>query len=176
MKNLVVITLLAILFLFGCAMNKDLHIPAGQGDLTKVRAEIDSGKDVNSKDAAGQTALMYASEMGQLEVVKYLVESGADVNVQSTYDGKSALIWASINDQIAVMEYLLKHGADVNATTKYHNETALMYATVKGHVRAVNLLLENNADTKMKNKEGKTALDMAKQFNRKELALMISER
>lgn len=176
MKNLLV-TLLAIVLLFGCAgaTKKNLHIPAGNGELQKVKAEINSGKDINSKDAAGQTALMYASESGQLDVVKYLVENGAAVNAQSNgYGNGTALIYASTNDRIAVMEYLLEHGADVNATTPIHKETALFWAAAFGRVKAVNLLLKNNADTKIKTKKGQTALEVAKECNREEVELILS--
>jgi ankyrin repeat protein len=174
-KMMVAITSVLLTFLFvGCAMNKSLHIPAGKGDLDRVKAEIDSGKDVNSKDIAGQTALMYASEQGRLEVVKYLVENGADVNAQSGGHGRgTALIYASAANRITVMEYLLEHDAGINATTAF-NETALFWATAKGHVKAVNLLLNKKADTKIKNKKGKTALDLAKDLNREEIERMLS--
>jgi len=176
-KTMVVITSVLLTFLFvGCAMNKSLHIPAGKGDLNKVKAEIDSGKDVNSKDIAGQTALIYASENGRLEVVKYLVENGADVNAKSGRHGRgTALIYASAANRIIVMEYLLEHGADINATSPGFNETALIWAAAQGHVKAVNLLLNKKADTKIKNKKGKTALDFAKELNRKDIERILSE-
>ena len=174
-KMMLAITIVLLAFLVvGCAMNKSLHIPAGDGDLDKVKAEIDSGKDVNSKDIAGQTALMYASEQGRLEVVKYLVENGADVNAQSGKQGRgTALIYASATNRTIVMEYLLEQGADINATTTF-NETALIWATAQGHVKAVNLLLKKKADTKIKNKKEKTALDVAEDLNREEIERMLS--
>ena len=173
-KIMMVITNVLLICLFvGCAMNKSLHIPAQKGELDKVKAEIESGKDVDSKDIAGQTALMYASETGRLEVVKQLVENGADVNAQSRLG--TALIYASQANRITVMEYLLEHGADINATTRRFNETALMWAAAKGQVEAVKLLLNKKADKKIKNKKGKTALDIAKELNRKEIERILSE-
>jgi ankyrin repeat protein len=174
----IVVTITSVLFAFmltGCAMNKSLHIPAGEGDLSKVKAEVNSGTNVNSTDIAGQTALMYASEQGRVEVVKYLVENGADVNMKSTAYGcrGTALIYAASANRITVMSYLLKHGADINATT-YNKETALFWATAKGYIKAVNLLLNNNADTKLKNKDGKTALDLAGDLNQKEIVLILT--
>lgn len=165
-----------MLLLVGCAtnkMNESIHIPAGKGDLEKVKTEIDGGKNVNSKDIAGQTALMYASELGRLEVVKYLVEKGADINAKSGRHGRgTALIYASGLNRITVMDYLLEHGADIDSVTHF-NETALFWATAKGHIDAVNLLLRMKANTKIKNKKGKTVLDVAKELNRKEIELAL---
>ncbi len=157
MKIFLMITISTLLMLFavGCAtknksskMNESLHIPAGKGDLEKVKAEIDGGKNVNSKDIAGQTALMYASGTGRLEVVKYLVNKGANVKAKSGRHGRgTALIYASESNRIAVMKYLLEHGADINATTQF-NETALFWATAKGHIEAVNLLISKYRNKK----------------------------
>ena len=61
-------SILLIFLLVSCAMNTSLDIPAGSGELVKVKAEINSRTDVNSKDAAEQIALMYASEQGRMEV------------------------------------------------------------------------------------------------------------
>lgn len=169
------ITIVLFTFLFsGCAMNQSLHIPAGKGDLEKVKAELASGKDVDAKDIVGQTALMYAAEQGRLDVVKYLVENGADVNAQSDRRGRgTALIYASAANRITTMEYLLEHGADINATSTI-DETALIWATALGHVKSVRFLLSKNADTKIKNMKGKTALDLSKEFNRKEIERMLT--
>ena len=175
----IMLTITIVLFTFissGCAMNKSLHIPAGEGDLSKVKAEVNSGTDVNSTDFIGQTALMYAAEQGRIEVVEYLVENGADVNAKSSAKGRgTALIYAASVNRVVVMEYLLKHGADINATT-YNKETALFWATAKGYIKAVNLLLKNNADTKLKNKDGKTALDLARDLNQKEIERILTEK
>ena len=59
-------------------------------------------------------ALITASEAGDLEAVKALIEAGADVKFQDA-DGWTALMSASINGHSKVAETLLKAGADVNA-------------------------------------------------------------
>ena len=50
--------------------------------------------DVNARDAAGLTALMYASVGGQLAIVKQLLAAGAVVNAQN-HDGDTALCFAT---------------------------------------------------------------------------------
>lgn len=58
--------------------------------------------------------LILASKCGQLEVVKHLIENGADVHTRNNH----ALQRASYNGHLGVVECLIKHGADAN-TNKY---------------------------------------------------------
>lgn len=169
------ITVIAILLLSGCAMNQKLHLPASQGKLEQVKAEIDGGRQVDSRDAAGQTPLMYAAESGQLEVVRYLISAGADVNATSNALGLGTpLIYAASSDRTQVMQYLIDNGARVDARTPARQETALMWAAGRGHVEAANLLIESGADTGLKNKDGQTALDIARETNREPVIELLS--
>lgn len=158
------------------AMNESFHLPAGKGDLETVKAKLATGTPIDSKDRAGQTALMYAAETGRLAVVKHLIEHGADANAQTGTRGRgTALIYAAGANRIAVMGYLLDHGgADINATSHKH-ETALFWATAFGRAEAVNLLLSKNANTAIKNTDGKTALDVAQDLNRSNIVRILAD-
>jgi ankyrin repeat protein len=62
----------------------------------------------------GNTALMFASANGHLEVVSLLLEiSRSTINMQNS-SGNTALHWASLNGQSAVVAALLSAGADAN--------------------------------------------------------------
>ena len=54
-----------------------------------------------------------ASENGQVEVAKSLIERGAQINLQ-TNDGTSALHIASRNNHVGVAKLLLEKGAKVD--------------------------------------------------------------
>ena len=75
----------------------------------------------------GETsALMLASCHGHYEVVKKLLDGGAQVNLQ-TRDGCSALMGASQNGHSRIVEALLQHSADVNMTNN-NNCSAISFA------------------------------------------------
>jgi len=92
------------------------------------------------------TALIYASENGHIEIVEVLLDNGADVNAYNNY-GDTALINASEKGYEEVVDMLLDNGADVNAKNK-DGETALMMARENGHKEVVDMLLENEANVK----------------------------
>ena len=54
---------------------------------------------------------MLASEKGHLEMVKYLVENGAEVNVTDELN-RTALILASANGHLEIVRYLTKNSDD----------------------------------------------------------------
>lgn len=54
---------------------------------------------------------MYACRGGETEMIKMLVNAGADVNARDR-EGESALIWAAQFGHTDIMEILLKAGAD----------------------------------------------------------------
>ncbi|MBN2273547.1 MAG: ankyrin repeat domain-containing protein [Bacteroidales bacterium] len=151
-----------------------LHEPAGRGELETVKKVIEKGGNVDKKDIAGQTALMYAAESGSLEVIKYLVEKGADVNAVSGDAGRgTALIYAAAANKLEVVKYLLENGADINATTPYQHETALLWAVAMGHMDAVKLLLEKGADKNIKNRDGEVVLDVARKLNKEDIIPLL---
>lgn len=75
----------------------------------------------------GRTALMVACAYWcGLDMVKLLVEHGADVNA-AAQDGSTPLMLAAMNEKQDVVDYLLKHGAKAKATDA-KGKTALDYA------------------------------------------------
>lgn len=59
------------------------------GDMKTVHLLVEHGYYLDASDKYGWTALMEAAEEDNLEVVQYLVQSGADITLQ-TFDGLTA--------------------------------------------------------------------------------------
>jgi hypothetical protein len=76
--------------------------------------------------------LIYASEYGNLEVVKYLVSLGVDIHANND----AALRYASGNGHLEVVKFLVSQGADIHA----ENEWALRHASYYGYLEIVKFL------------------------------------
>ena len=74
---------------------------------------IKAGADI---EVGCSTPLMEAAQEGHLELVKYLLKSGAKVHAQ-TQTGDTALTYACENGHMAVAEVLLDHGAELVRTS-----------------------------------------------------------
>ena len=83
-----------------------LHIASEQiNEPEIIDLLVKSGVNVNAQDAEGFTPLHMAATLGNLKVVKKLVDLEADVNIITT-DGKSAAELAHLNEELEIEEYL----------------------------------------------------------------------
>ena len=82
-----------------------------KGDVAAVKAALDSGVPTDAKFRYDRTALSFAADRGQAEIVTLLLERGADVNAKDTFYGATALLWAAQNGHAEVARVLLARGA-----------------------------------------------------------------
>jgi ankyrin repeat protein len=114
-----------------------------------IRLLVKQGADINHID--GYSRLIEAVENGESEVVRTLLELGADPNVSSTK--LSALHTAVLHDQLEIMQLLLEAGANPNS--KYDEWFPLSYTKT---IAAAQLLLEFGAEIHIENNFRATAL------------------
>ncbi|OAP54807.1 hypothetical protein AYL99_11255 [Fonsecaea erecta] len=132
----------------------------GERDVDAARRPTMSGDLINESTEYYGTALQVASGEGHVEIVKLLLDSGADVNAPGKRYSDTALQAASAKGHVEIVKLLLDSGADVNAPGKRYG-TALQMASAKGHVEIVKLLLDSGADVNAPGGYYATALQMA---------------
>ena len=120
---------------------------AANGDhAAAMRLVSVNGANVNAAAADGSTAIMYAAANGDLELVRALINAGADVKLNNQF-GTSAITEAAIIGSAPILDALLKAGADANAEgCHYNGYTALAAAAEQGHADIVEKLLDAGAD------------------------------
>jgi ankyrin repeat protein len=130
-----------------------------KADTTAAKRLLDQGVRADSKDSEGTPALMAATLYSNADLVKLLLDRGANPNVTNTV-GATPLMWA-IPD-LAKVKTLLEHGADVNAkSTNLQRTPLLVAASYPGSVEILKLLLSKGADLHAKDSSGMHALGRA---------------
>jgi uncharacterized protein len=129
---------------------------AERHDLTRIRALLDDGADVNAAQVDDMTALHWAAHNDELSMVELLVQQGADVNARNRY-GVPPLSLACTNDSGEIVELLLAAGADPNAKLR-GGETVLMTAARTGRLEPVKALIAAGADVNVRENKNQTAL------------------
>lgn len=94
----------------------------------EVKKIISEGADVNHSlidnlvvptAKKGDTPLMTAARCRQMDIMKILVEQGADVNFMGSESVRTPLMIASYLSGLEFVNYLIAQGADVNAQGKF---------------------------------------------------------
>ena len=118
--------------------------------------------------------LLCASNFGDLEIARHLLDAGADVSTAGR-DGWTPLRAAAGNGHEAVAWLLLDRGADVSTADRY-GWTPLRAAAGNGHEAVVRLLLDRVADVLTADRYGTTPLRAAAENGHKAVARLLLDR
>ena len=122
--------------------------------LYKIKTYVKQGGDIHGildiyEDEYGfatySKPLTYACMKNQPEIVKYLVDTGADVNEAHSENGYTPLHYAVLNNSFDIVDILLLYDAAVNPKT-HDGETPLDFASEKNSLEIVKYLVEKKAD------------------------------
>jgi ankyrin repeat protein len=129
------------------------------GDESEVRRLLHARVDANAQDSDGTPALMAATLYGSANMVKVLLDRGANPNVGNKA-GATALVWAVPDPE--KVKLLVTRGAEVNAHSENLNTTPfLIAASYPGSVELLRFLAGKGADLKARDKTGGSALTRA---------------
>jgi len=93
----------------------------------------------------GATPMGLAAEVGNAEIIKLLLEAGADADSPNP-EGQTALLAVARTGNVEAAELLIKHGAKVDARERWGGQTALMWASARRHPQMMQFLISKGAD------------------------------
>lgn len=127
---------------------------------------VQKGAECNSRDRHGYLQLHFALMNRCLNLVKFLLEHGADITAIDIPDRKctkrTALHWAASNPHVNVIEFLMNQGFDIKCTDRY-GRSLLYHAAAYNNSKVCELLLKHGLDVDSGSNwpNGDTVLSMA---------------
>ena len=152
-----------------------LHLAAKKGQVEHLRRLLDCGEHVDSQSpdlcADRETPLMLAARFNEEDVIDFLAERGASLEMQDT-KGNTALHHAAMGGKIRNMLRLIELGVNV-LKVNHHQMSAIFPAVESGQTEAVRLLLEHGSDANNVSYIGMTPLMLAAQKGHLEIIHLL---
>ena len=148
-----------------------------KNDTALLSSIAEENEDITGFDTNGRTLLHHASNNGNIDTVKWIVnriiatqsngssDNPATVTVPSSIIdardrvGASAFLLAVVGGHLPIVKYLAMKGASID-TADLKGYTALQYAALKLRMPIFRWLCEAGADASLKNAKGQTARDI----------------
>lgn len=177
-------------------------IEQGQADVLK---EFIPFIDINKKMEDDCTFLAFAVHYGHINIIKALINAGADLNAKDQ-NGYTALMQAARSGNLSAITELIKAGADIEADCEGLTAlfraitpgkidamemlisaganinakttigiTVLMHAIIYGHLDIIQKLINEGADVNAKDKQGNTVLTYAKFIHNTKIQKMLED-
>jgi ankyrin repeat protein len=158
----------------------NIHFNAVNNNIAELKNNIKDGVDIDVLGEYASTPLHYACREGNLEIVNFLIEQGANVNSKNHYSTIYPIFDAinSRNNQknyFLIIQSLIESGVDINKTDSFGN-TLLYHAIEEENMKLIELLIQLGCDINQVSRHDKdSALHYAYfQKNRKIISMLIN--
>jgi ankyrin repeat protein len=147
-----------------------------RNDAVTVKALLTQDEDVDALEPNGDAPLIMAAYKGYTEIVRLLLEYGADVTVVDPGMKATALHAASYAGHAEAAQLLIDYDIEIDKQGPYNGYTALHDAIWQNNVDVAKVLIDAGADLTLKNHDGQTPLDFARAKHHNEIAALIEKR
>jgi len=130
------------------------------GRLDIVDLLLKRGIDINSTvDFDGESALFYACENEHIDVIKYLIKEGINIECENN-NGSTCFIYTCYDGKMKILKILIDNGANINHINKWGNN-GFMMACYNGKIDTLKILIDNGANINHINERGNNGFMIA---------------
>jgi len=166
----------ALLLIALSAPADEIHNAVRSGDMEKVKTLLAGHAEwLNDPDQNQKTPLHLALESGHIDIARYLIELGADINLKDK-DAASPLHNAAYLGNLEIVDRLIKKGAASVNEGNFRGQTPLHFACEKGHPEVVARLLDAGADIEAGDALGRTPLMVTSMSRNMEVVKILMKR
>ncbi|XP_056000943.1 uncharacterized protein LOC130048352 isoform X2 [Ostrea edulis] len=152
-----------------------LHAASEKNLIEIVEYLVTKGATINANDKTNKTPLYCACERGNTNVIRYLLKNGANVHLCDEHN-VTPLILVSKTGQLENVKLIVEHLDDPKQINRCDNErkSALHHACSEHSQDVVKYLKKNHADLTLRDAEGCTPIDIARENDFDDLVDILS--
>lgn len=147
-----------------------------RNDAAAVRQLVAGGADVDEKDTSQDVPLIMAAYLGHDEIVRLLLEAGADVTAVDPGMKATALHAAAYAGRTNAARLLIEYGIEIDRQGPYNGYTALHDAVWQNNVDTAQVLIDAGANLHVTSNSGQTPLEFAQSRRHTAIAAMIERK
>ncbi len=148
-------------------------------DINKMEDLIKKGANINTRDGIGNTSLMLACDFEKFDIVNLLLSKNANIDISNEF-GYTAIHFAVQKKDLRLLYSIVNMDDDLIekrlSKQDQNGNTPLHIAVDYGNANAVDFLLKRKANKKIKNKDGKTALDVAREKKFYDIMILFNKK
>ena len=152
-----------------------LHIAAICNHVSIEKYLLVNEADNSVQDSSGSSALHEAVRYGNVDVIKALLDSGANVNAKDNLGKTPVMIISPKEKSQEIYKLLISYRADLNEKDMFGDTVLHNAIMVNSDAETVSILTNNGADINTRNKEGVTPLHIAVQKDNVAVARLLTE-
>eukprot|EP01097_Dermamoeba_algensis_P001699 TRINITY_DN1639_c0_g2_i1.p1 TRINITY_DN1639_c0_g2~~TRINITY_DN1639_c0_g2_i1.p1 ORF type:complete len:627 (-),score=145.13 TRINITY_DN1639_c0_g2_i1:215-2095(-) len=165
-----------------------LHLACAEGNFEIIKALIEAGADINTKDNGGWSSLHYTAICSSVSISQILrnfdfILQRRDVDVTSKTEEETSVLHylvryvrptepMDVGYYINILNQMISKGSEMNAANQY-GETPLHYGSLRGNKEATIFLLRNRALVNIPNCAQETPLHYAARNGRTDIARLL---
>jgi ankyrin repeat protein len=147
-----------------------------RNDAAAVQRLIAQGVNVSETDENGDAPLVMAAYEGHTEILRLLLEAGADITAVDPGMKATALHAAAYAGRTDAARLLIDHGIDIDKQGPRNGYTALHDAIWQNNIETARVLVEAGANLNLESHRGETPLQFARSSRRKEITALIEQK
>lgn len=129
--------------------------------------------DLNLQDNRGYAVMHYLAEIGNADMIRFVVENGASANIVDTH-GQLPLHIATKHSHLRAVNFLIKLTRNIDAQDRYGN-SALHLAAKHGDIAIVKSLIKADALANTLNEDEATPTELAEQYHHQAIVKYLRE-
>ncbi|KAL4454038.1 hypothetical protein ABPG73_009837 [Tetrahymena malaccensis] len=151
------------------------HLSVYKGNLQMIEKMMQYNIDITIRARKSLSVLHLAAQGNHPHILHYFLQKGIDIDLKNQ-NGGTALHYAAFSKSAESVMYLISKGSDINLQDNQGATPLFLAAIQPENTYIANKLLKKGADPRIKNKDGKNAIQIAQEKNNKDMVKLLKKK